>query len=170
MNPLTELHRYSSYQISHDDIGCLDFDEEGICIASADDRGDVIVVDVTSGKVSMQCTAHENICSCVCFSPYAQNELFSGGLDCHIKSWDTELGEIFWEESTLSAESQAQMINPPMVFDITVSNTSRWQGLMAAACGNGAIYLRNESEEGSHMSGDTDSASVTFSADSFSDW
>ena len=106
----------------------------------------------------MQCTAHENICSCVRFSPYAQNELFSGGLDCHIKSWDTETCEIFWEASTLSAESRVQMINPPMVFDIAVSHTSHWQGLMAAACGNGAIYLRTEPEEGSHMSGDTDSA------------
>ena len=141
----------------------MDVNPEGTLLASGDDNGDVILVDLPSSEIHVTLAAHTSLCTAVKFSPYAENEVFSGGMDCAVKSWDIETSEPFWEETMGQQQDTEtpQVVNPPMIFDLAVPEKSDWDGLMAAACGDGSIFLRIDSEGDQGTSGNTSDTHMT---------
>lgn len=121
-------------------------------LVAGDDEGCVQVVDLSVNAKRMSIEGHENICSSVCISPYCENEVFSGGMDCHVKSWDLDAGIVFWDQ-TMDAFSEQQMMNPPMVHEVSCPETSSWSGLLAAARGDGVIFLQLETSDEEQESG-----------------
>lgn len=138
--------------MSGDDIGGLSIDQKGKLLASGDDNGEINVIDLESSRLSLSFAGHKNLCTSVAFSPYAENELFSCGMDCCVTSWNLDSKDVFWTESMEFINTKSQTVNPPMLFDMAVPETSMWTGLLAAARGDGSIFIKIESEE-EHMSG-----------------
>lgn len=140
------------FKLSEDEVSSIDINQEGKLMATGDDNGEAILIDLSTNDQSSSIHAHESLCTSVIFSPYAENELFTAGMDCCVKSWDIETGDAFWTDS-LSDTRDLGMVNPPMVFDMDVPTESDWDGLLVAAVGDGSIYVRIEESEGHSTSG-----------------
>lgn len=148
MKPNIQIFLFCRLELSEDEINSLSICPEGQVLVAGDDEGCVQVVDLSVNSKKMSIQGHQNICSSVCVSPYCENEVFSGGMDCHVKSWDLDAGIVFWDQ-TMDAfsQQQQQMMNPPMVHDVTCPEASAWSGLLAAARGDGVIFLQLETPD-----------------------
>eukprot|EP00210_Caulerpa_lentillifera_P007454 g7124.t1 len=140
-NPVCELF------VTNEEVSSLSVCPEGQILAAGDDEGLIHIWNLNSNQKRMHFSAHDNICSSVCISPYCENEVFSGGMDCSVKSWDLDTGTTFWEETMSVMEGNELPMNPPMVHQVTCPESSAWTGLVAAARGDCCILLRLETPD-----------------------
>jgi len=109
-------------------------------IATADDAGIVKIIDLQSHRVYKHFrTRHDNIAMCVTFRHKRPWEVLSGGMDSRLIRWDYSRGASIetFDMSDVSMGSQ-QMINPPFVNSIDISNDGK---IIAAGLGSGNIQI-----------------------------
>lgn len=133
------------FGLSSEEINRISIHPNGHLLAAADDSGDVMIMDLNHNTPFQRLTGiHTNICSSTTFSPYAESELISGGLDARLVGWNFEDAQLLWK-CTMGGESEAQVYNPPMVHDVAVpivgEMEQKWPGLVAAARGDGVVWV-----------------------------
>lgn len=140
------LRKASQVCSSTDEINEICFNEKGTFLAAADDSGEVKVFDVKQQQPTVFKTlrGHKNLCSSVAFHPKLPWELFTGGFDCRLLSWDFSKARhtALFDPSTQEAKS-AQSINPPFIHNISVSPSAQW---LAAGLGNANVLLHRFSD------------------------
>ncbi|KAL1915342.1 uncharacterized protein VTP21DRAFT_6800 [Calcarisporiella thermophila] len=129
-----------TFEFSTDEINQIAINEKGKYLGSVDDNGEVKIVDLETRKIYKQFRKkHENISFCISFRPRRTWEVLTGGFDCCLIQWDFSRGSptnIFnMNEDT---PSSPQVINPPFIYDLAVSNDGR---RVALALGSGSISL-----------------------------
>lgn len=133
-----------------DEINHLGVNKKGEFLSACDDSGEIVIINISTGKKFKTCRKHDNICSVALFNERRNWELVSGGLDCHIINWDYSKGKPLSsiDMTTLSSASPAAgySVNPPMVHALcSIGDNSP---LMAAGLGNGCIALINPNKRG----------------------
>ncbi|SAM09508.1 hypothetical protein [Absidia glauca] len=128
------------YSFSGDEINSIDINQKQTFLATADDNGEVKVIDLLNHKIHKKLTKkHGNICMSVKFSQRKAWEVWSGGLDCKVYQWDFSKGKPLNILSTSPVEATAaQMFNPPFVYTLETSLDGQW---IAAGLGDASIQL-----------------------------
>ena len=137
----TETCRYNSEEINQ-----LTTNTSANYLLSADDSGDVSVIDISNlaiggkSKLYKKCKRHHtNICSSVTFHPLKHWEMVSGGLDCQLVLWDYSRGRRLASLNMQEEGSGGYMVNPPMVHSVCSLGGNR--PVIAAGLGNGSICI-----------------------------
>ncbi|KAI8148731.1 WD40-repeat-containing domain protein [Fennellomyces sp. T-0311] len=138
---LTEPVR--EYGLNEDEINSIDIHPNGKYLATADDQGEVKVIDLDQHKLYKKLAKkHGNICMAARFRAKKPWEVWSGGLDCRLFQWDFSRGTPLNGYDTNSEEgSSAQMFNPPFVYAIETSPSGRW---VAAGLGDCSVQILGE--------------------------
>ncbi|ORX57412.1 WD40 repeat-like protein [Hesseltinella vesiculosa] len=135
---LTEALR--EYNFSNDEINAIAINKKNSFLATADDEGDVHIVDLSTHKLyKKQIKSHSSICMSVKFHPRKAWEVWSGGSDSKVIHRDFSKGrplDIF--NMADIAPSSNQMFNPPFVYALDVSPHGDW---LAAGLGDASIQL-----------------------------
>ncbi|KAI8340517.1 WD40-repeat-containing domain protein [Chlamydoabsidia padenii] len=128
------------YDFSGDEINSIDINQKQTHLATADDKGEVKVVDLVNHKIYKKLNKkHGNICMSVKFSQRKAWEVWSGGLDCKVYQWDFSKGKPLNIFDTNSTEpTSAQMFNPPFVYALETSNDGQW---IVTGLGDSSIQL-----------------------------
>ncbi|KAI8812273.1 WD40-repeat-containing domain protein [Cladochytrium replicatum] len=129
-----------TYQHASDEINKIAINEKGSYLATADDSGNVCVIDVLSGVPFKRLrTAHTNICMTVSFRPRKPWEVISGAMDHTLIRWDFSSGSPFETiDMATAAPATGQTINPPWVNCTAVSSKGN---MFAAGLGDGTIAV-----------------------------
>ncbi|KAI8052463.1 WD40-repeat-containing domain protein [Syncephalis plumigaleata] len=134
------------YEFSKDEINQIAIDEKGRFIATADDQGDVYVIELQSQRLYKRMRSiHKNICMGVTFRAKAPYEVISAGLDQQVIVWDIARGNptaqfnMTLKQKTEDNSSANQLVNPPLAHTVATSKNGR---LLAAGIGTG-IYSCN---------------------------
>lgn len=136
-----ELQRYD---FSLEEINQVVVNQKGTYVATADDSGDVKVIDVQNGKLYRTLRGvHTNICSAVQFHPQKPWEVVSGALDSKIVKWDFSKGKDLTSVDLVGGNANlGQLCNPPFVHALAVPE-GRGSGesgrVVAVARGDGAL-------------------------------
>ncbi|KAI8089354.1 WD40-repeat-containing domain protein [Halteromyces radiatus] len=130
------------YDFSSDEINSIDVNGKHTYLATADDNGEVKIIDLATHTIFKKMTKkHGNLCMSVKFSQRMTWEVWSGGLDCKIYRWDYSRGKPLDIINTTSSEpSASQMFNPPFVYTLGSSLDGNW---IAAGLGDASIQLFN---------------------------
>lgn len=134
---------------SQEEINHLAVNRKGEFLSVCDDSGEILIIEISTGKKFKTCRKHDNICSVALFNPRRNWELVSGGLDCCIINWDYSKGKPLSsvDMTTVSTPSPSgYSINPPMVHTLCLLGSDC--PLMAAGLGNGCIALINPNRRG----------------------
>ncbi|KAG2177639.1 hypothetical protein INT44_008153 [Umbelopsis vinacea] len=128
------------YEFSEDEINTIDINEKNSFLCTADDRGEVKVIDLESHKLYKQFRSkHKNLCMAACFRPKKPWELWSGGMDNTICQWDISRGSMVTSYDTNQTDPSAhQMVNPPFVYSLRISHDGTW---VAAGLGDGSVQV-----------------------------
>ncbi|KAI9499328.1 WD40-repeat-containing domain protein [Zychaea mexicana] len=131
------------YAFSQDEINSIDIHSNGKYLATADDQGEVKVIDLERHKPYKKLVKkHDNICMAVRFRAKKPWEVWSGGLDCRLFQWDFSRGvPVNGYDTNANEASSAQMFNPPFVYSIDTSPTGNW---VAAGLGDCSIQVLGE--------------------------
>ena len=130
--------------VGKEGIGSFSIDTASSAIAVADDSGAIHMIAIDSGifgQVSTFAGSHKNVCSSAHFRP-GTKQVYSGGLDSTIMSWDANKGKLLHtlDVPTLSSSSPVSTpaINPPFVFGLSFASDG---GILAAALGSGSVAV-----------------------------
>lgn len=81
--------------ISREEINSVAINHKGTLLASADDAGEVAIIDIEAGTLTKSLKkGHTNIASSVTFRRHRPWEVISGGLDCMLLKWDFSAAKI----------------------------------------------------------------------------
>ncbi|ORY96936.1 quinon protein alcohol dehydrogenase-like superfamily [Syncephalastrum racemosum] len=127
-----------SFEFSKDEINHIDINAKGTFLATADDEGEIKIVDLQSHKIHKKMyKKHANIAMSVAFHPQKSWEVWSGGLDCKLFTWDFSMGKLKNVFDTVIPDGGA-MFNPPFVHSLTIGASC---GTVAAGLGDGSLML-----------------------------
>ncbi|KAI9243614.1 WD40-repeat-containing domain protein [Phascolomyces articulosus] len=131
------------YEFSQDEINNIDIHPNGKYLATADDQGEIKVIDLKRHKLYKKLVKkHNNISMAVRFRPKKPWEVWSGGLDCRLFQWDFSRGTpLNGYDTNASEPSSTQMFNPPFVYSIDISFSGQW---VAAGLGDCSIQILGE--------------------------
>ncbi|CAM0140873.1 unnamed protein product [Umbelopsis sp. WA50703] len=129
-----------TYQESGDEINTIDVNEKNNFLCTADDLGEVKVIDLESHKLYKQFRSkHKNLCMEARFRPRKPWELWSGGMDTAIMQWDISRGSVSSVYDTNNTDPNAQqMVNPPFVYALRFHPNGEW---VASGLGDGSVHL-----------------------------
>ncbi|KAG1180528.1 hypothetical protein G6F70_002950 [Rhizopus microsporus] len=129
-----------TFEFSNDEINSIDVNENNKFLATADDDGNVNIIDLGSDKLYKKTTKkHQTICMTTKFRPKKSWDVWSGGMDSKVYEWDfsrglpTNIYDMNPEEPTA-----AQMFNPPFVYSLDITNDGKW---VAASLGDTTIQM-----------------------------
>ncbi|CAO3635158.1 unnamed protein product [Cunninghamella blakesleeana] len=135
---LTEPIR--EYDFSTDEINSIDVNKNHTFLTTADDKGEVKVVDLQNHKIYKKLTKkHKNICMSSKFNSQKPWEVWSGGMDSKVYRWDFSKGtlvDIF--DMAPEQPSSSQMFNPPFVYTLSTSPDGKW---LVAGLGDTSLQL-----------------------------
>jgi len=129
-----------TYEFCGDEINSIDINERNNFLCTADDLGEVKVIDLESHKLYKQFRSkHQNLCMAACFRPRKPWELWSGGMDNTIFRWDISRASSTASFDTNQTEPNAQqMVNPPFVYSLRIHQNGDW---VAAGLGDGSVEV-----------------------------
>ncbi|KAI7869058.1 WD40-repeat-containing domain protein [Spinellus fusiger] len=135
---LTQAER--EYHFSKDEINTIDINEKNTFLATADDDGQVTIVDLTTHKIYKPFSKkHRSICMVVQFRPKKPWQVWSGGLDNKVLQWDFSRGSILSTYDTNPKEPSAEhMFNPPFVYCLAISTNGQ---RIAAGLGDTTVQV-----------------------------
>ncbi|CEJ01300.1 hypothetical protein RMCBS344292_15332 [Rhizopus microsporus] len=129
-----------TFEFSNDEINSIDVNENNKFLVTADDDGNVNIIDLGSDKIYKKTTKkHQTICMTTKFRPKKSWDVWSGGMDSKVYEWDfsrgvpTNIYDMNPEEPTA-----AQMFNPPFVYSLDITNDGKW---VAASLGDTTIQM-----------------------------
>ncbi|CAO3665232.1 unnamed protein product [Umbelopsis vinacea] len=133
---LSEASR--EYEFCGDEINTIGINERNNFLCTADDLGEVKVIDLESHKLYKQFrTKHQNLCMAACFRPRKPWELWSGGMDNTIFQWDISKGSSTASFDTNQTDPNTQqLVNPPFVYSLRIHPSGDW---VAAGLGDGSV-------------------------------
>ncbi|CAA7014120.1 unnamed protein product [Microthlaspi erraticum] len=159
-----------SYNYNKDEVNQVVCNGRSSFLASADDSGDVKIIDIGQKCLYKTLRAgHTSICSSVQFIPWRPWEVITGGLDSKLLLWDFSKGRsqkiIDFGSDTQS--NSGQCLNPAFVHSIAIPEVDMVDKLgkiCAVARGDGIVDLINiESElsrKGTSSKGSSSSSNV----------
>ncbi len=86
-----DLRDGSRRQFSTSDVRSLALSENGATLAAGTSNGTVVLVDVATGDVFAEWSAHSEVVAALCFSRDGER-LFTGGWDGYVRCWSTASG------------------------------------------------------------------------------
>ncbi|KAL0693355.1 hypothetical protein Bca4012_060535 [Brassica carinata] len=142
-----------SYSYNKDEVNQVVCNGRSSFLASADDSGDVKIVDI--GRKCLYKTlraGHTSICSSVQFIPWRPWEVITGGLDSKLVLWDFSKGrsQKIIDFSSDTHSSSGQCLNPAFVHSIAVPEmdmVDKLGKICAVARGDGIVDLINTESE-----------------------
>ncbi|CAO3610269.1 unnamed protein product [Cunninghamella echinulata] len=136
---LTESIR--EYRFSSDEINSIDVNKDQTFLTTADDNGEVKVVDLQNHKIYKKLTKkHKNICMSSKFNTQKAWEVWSGGMDSKVYRWDFSKGSLIdiFDMASEQPSSSSQMFNPPFVYTLSTSPDGKW---LIAGLGDTSLQL-----------------------------
>ncbi|RUP45204.1 WD40-repeat-containing domain protein, partial [Jimgerdemannia flammicorona] len=134
---------------TQDELNQITINDKDKYLATADDNGQVKVVDLETHQLYKQFrTKHDNICMAVRFRPKKPWDLFSGGMDNNLIQWDFSRGvpTVVWDMAAPSDLTPgAQVFNPPFVYTIAASDDGH---VMGVGLGDGSIKVLTTAASG----------------------
>lgn len=128
---------------SRDEVAHLTLHSESGALAATDDAGEVHVHDSmgAGGVFASLVGVHSSLCSCSCFRPTRDWELYSAGLDSLCVRWDWRRAARIdaWPLARpLDLASPAQLLNPRHAHSLSFVPDG---GAMAFALGDGSVEI-----------------------------
>ncbi|KAF8092937.1 hypothetical protein N665_0395s0002 [Sinapis alba] len=143
-----------SYSYNKDEVNQVVCNGRSSFLASADDSGDVKIIDIGQKCLYKTLRAgHTSICSSVQFIPWRPWEVITGGLDSKLVLWDFSKGrsqKIIDFSSDTHSSSSGQCLNPAFVHSIAVPEmdmVDKLGKICAVARGDGIVDLINTESE-----------------------
>ncbi|XP_013606507.1 PREDICTED: WD repeat-containing protein 53 isoform X1 [Brassica oleracea var. oleracea] len=139
-----------SYSYNKDEVNQVVCNGRSSFLASADDSGDVKIIDVGQKCLYKTLRAgHTSICSSVQFIPWRPWEVITGGLDAKLVLWDFSKGRS-QKIIDFSSDNSGQCLNPAFVHSIAVPEmdmVGKLDKICAVARGDGIVDLINIESE-----------------------
>nr|VDC60184.1 unnamed protein product [Brassica rapa] len=139
-----------SYSYNKDEVNQVVCNGRSSFLASADDSGDVKIIDVGQKCLYKTLRAgHTSICSSVQFIPWRPWEVITGGLDAKLVLWDFSKGRS-QKIIDFSSDNSGQCLNPAFVHSIAVPEmdmVDKLDKICAVARGDGIVDLINIESE-----------------------
>ncbi|KAF3500517.1 hypothetical protein F2Q69_00041630 [Brassica cretica] len=139
-----------SYSYNKDEVNQVVCNGRSSFLASADDSGDVKIIDVGQKCLYKTLRAgHTSICSSVQFIPWRPWEVITGGLDAKLVLWDFSKGRS-QKIIDFSSDNSGQCLNPAFVHSIAVPEmdmVGKLDKICAVAKGDGIVDLINIESE-----------------------
>uniref|UniRef100_A0A2P2JI45 WD repeat-containing protein 53 n=3 Tax=Rhizophora mucronata TaxID=61149 RepID=A0A2P2JI45_RHIMU len=145
-----------NYIYNKEEINQIACNSKGTFLASADDGGDVKIIDVNQDcHYKTLRTGHTSICSSAQFIPWRPWEVVTGGLDSKLILWDFSKGRPvkivdfalpYWENGS----NAAQCFNPAFVHAIAVPDADmldKSNNVCVVARGDGSVDVINIESE-----------------------
>lgn len=132
-----------SFEYSKEEINQVVVNYTESYLASGDDAGCVVVIDLRSEAVPMDKCCHDSICSSVQFLPNQNLKLISAGMDCKLNYFDIErnvdpLQIIDINQINKSISNHGTTLNPPFIHHLDATyNLNR----IACAANDTNIYI-----------------------------
>ncbi|CAN8245991.1 unnamed protein product [Cochlearia groenlandica] len=149
----TSLKPLESYSYNKDEINQVVCNGRSSFLASADDSGDVKIIDI--GQKCLYKTlrvGHTSICSSVQFIPWRPWEVVTGGLDSKLVLWDFSKGrsQKVIDFGSDTHNNSGQCLNPAFVHSIAIPEidmVDKLDKICAVARGDGIVDLINIESE-----------------------
>ncbi|VYS69417.1 unnamed protein product [Arabidopsis thaliana] len=158
-----------SYNYNKDEVNQVVCNGRSSFLASADDSGDVKIIDIGQKCLYKTLRAgHTSICSSVQFIPWRPWEVITGGLDSKLVLWDFSKGrsQKIIDFGSDTNNNSGQCLNPAFVHSIAIPEmdmVDKLDKICAVARGDGIVNLINiESElsrKGTSSKGSSSSSS-----------
>ncbi|XP_010538578.1 PREDICTED: WD repeat-containing protein 53 isoform X2 [Tarenaya hassleriana] len=139
------------YSYNKDEINQVVCNGKSSFVASADDAGDVKIIDVGQKCLYKTLRAgHTSICSTVQFIPWRPWEVITGGLDSKLVMWDFSKGRPQKIVDFGSDTHSGQCLNPAFVHSVAIPEVDmldKLDKICVVARGDGVVDLINIESE-----------------------
>ncbi|CAD5334060.1 unnamed protein product [Arabidopsis thaliana] len=142
-----------SYNYNKDEVNQVVCNGRSSFLASADDSGDVKIIDIGQKCLYKTLRAgHTSICSSVQFIPWRPWEVITGGLDSKLVLWDFSKGrsQKIIDFGSDTNNNSGQCLNPAFVHSIAIPEmdmVDKLDKICAVARGDGIVNLINIESE-----------------------
>ncbi|KFK31526.1 hypothetical protein AALP_AA6G124000 [Arabis alpina] len=142
-----------SYNYNKDEINQVVCNGRSSFLASADDSGDVKIIDIARKCLYKTLRAgHTSICSTVQFIPWRPWEVITGGLDSKLVLWDFSKGrsQKIIDFGSDAQSNSGQCLNPAFVHSIAIPEidmVDKLGKICAVARGDGVVDMINIESE-----------------------